>query len=563
MTEPTDSPPLSSDPAVPPRDPTPPTEPEPSAESPPESATGEASGETPAASANAEPESPKPDAPEPGSPKATEAGTEPTPEAVAETPAEPEAEPSAEEPSAEETGADEPAPSDSAASVGTELEEPATDGAAGQESDKTRDGGSDTAGGPESGARAKAPRSRKRKPGESVGERLAMRRAEQNQAQALLFKAWARRISTILIIIMAGTIVIGPFVKTLTLRFVAGSVEDPAWFHWAVQKLEESNPESAVDLYVTGLSTADPNHRFHYHAWIQEHAGEAHRETILDAARSSDAERRRAGLRAVYILIDHDWMRTREVYQLIADRLREDPDQRCRTFASLCLEKNGRKPPAVVRPALHDALNDPYASVRVNSLRVLSRFARAEDEAAFAGCLKDPVAEVRWAAAAALARLGRPSSVRVLAERANTSTADGRREVLKVLGDIRHPSATRLLLSLTNDIEDDIAAQAIRLLADRPGAEVDAALLGALRVRNPRIRTAATRVVGDRGMTPAVPRLIENLSSYDNWSELEALDAALHKLTQATGIPAPSGDEASRRATIQAWRAWAKSHETE
>jgi len=150
-------------------------------------------------------------------------------------------------------------------------------------------------------------------------------------------------------------------------------------------------------------------------------------------------------------------------------------------------------------------LKEPDASTRMRAAHILGENREPRAVEPLGAALADPDSGVRQSAAEALGRLGAPA-LKHLATALDDPDAHVRQLATKALGQIGGAEVVEPLMTALRSPEADVSRQAAFAL-NRIGAPAVAALVAALRDRDPNLRWNAARLLGEIGDTRAAPEL--------------------------------------------------------
>lgn len=172
---------------------------------------------------------------------------------------------------------------------------------------------------------------------------------------------------------------------------------------------------------------------------------------------------------------------------------------------------------------------------------MLSRLESNAATSALAAALTDPSPRVRAAAAAGLAERPDPSVTHLLAARLTQEKDVFVRKTLAYsLGKFRGPERTAALIAALKDKNPEVRGAAAVALGDHPDPDALASLMTALSDKNPFVRAQAARALGVNGSTAAqaVPALTKLLTSDEDGEARRQAATALGRTGDRSAIPA-------------------------
>ena len=182
-------------------------------------------------------------------------------------------------------------------------------------------------------------------------------------------------------------------------------------------------------------------------------------------------------------------------------------------------------------PMLLDALADQDVKVRGACVEALGLFQGEEATAALAAKMNTPNPETKLAVLQALARRGRKSTMPLFMTAAQDADEAVRVAALAGLGTVGNAAAVPLLLkaAATSGNAQEAARQSLQAL---PGADVDAAILGAVGDKDAKIRVETIRAMAARHVVAATPSLLR--AAEDSEANVR------HESLRALAVVAPS-----------------------
>lgn len=410
-------------------------------------------------------------------------------------------------------------------------------------------------------------------------------RAQLAKERARQVTRWSRRhlraaLLAVVVLGLGGWLLRMPVYRALARQ--GGPLSD-----WAVEQLVEARDPGSFEVFLHRMGTPEGRELCGEVVYLlagrrslppalaedEEPSGEitipedpeAIDEHCAAIARALQAEERSelqlAALYTLNYLTSRDWVRWQgsEELLVLASRLLAHPGDAHRRLAALVLASY--RAPEAAQPALVRAVSpgEPDPRVRAFAIEALSRLGEARYQPAIAAALEDPDPQVRAAARSGLDRLGSTLTVEEL-EGLVSGDARRRDAALQLLAEKPGARATDLLLQLSGD--DDAATRRAALaglgerLGDRPRQAFERALLD----YDPQVRLLAITTLRERpDGAQALPALRERMANWSEeepdtgWNELLELHRALKGLTGIKGVPSPTPEPPSWRATQRGW----------